>query len=142
MKKTYLNATEEAGKAFYQRDIPGQVVMLNLLRFRKTADYHSASNLSPSSPISGEEAYQRYMDEALPLLKKIGSDILFFGQGGYFLFGPETERWDKVLLVRHQSVKMFMGLAGDAVYQQIAGHRTAALQDSRLLPIEEDNSWF
>ena len=61
--------------------------MLNLLRFRSFADYSEAPNLAASSPISGEEAYQLYIDFTFPLLKKSGGEILFFGKRGTFLIG-------------------------------------------------------
>ena len=35
----YFEPTQEAGAALFRRQINGAVVMLNLLRFRDTADY-------------------------------------------------------------------------------------------------------
>src|SRR5579862_8309152 len=95
----YLDETEEAGRAFFRRGIPGSVVMLNLLRFRAQADYSATPNLAPPAPIDGATAYKRYIEHTLPLLRKSGGDVIFFGRGGPFLIGPSTERWDAVLLV-------------------------------------------
>lgn len=53
----------------------------------------------------------------------------------HFLIGPSDELWDKVLLVEHESVARFMAFAQDEAYLKYAGHRTASLDDSRLLPI-------
>ena len=133
----YLEATQEAGKAFYQRQIAGPVVMLNLLKFREIADYSNFPNLNPGNTISGQEAYQLYIKHTLPFLHKIGSTILFSGKGGPFLIGPETERWDSVILVRHPSAQQFLEFARNEDYLKGTGHRIAALEDSRLLPIEE-----
>ncbi|MGY4228119.1 hypothetical protein ACVMIH_005480 [Bradyrhizobium sp. USDA 4503] len=74
----YLEPTWNAGRDFAQREIAGELVMLNLLRFRVIADYSQSPELAPPQPITGAEAY----------------------------------------------------LAG-------IGHRTAALADSRLLPLVE-----
>lgn len=137
MPRPYIDATQEAGKAFYQRQIPGPIVLLNLLRFREVADYSHHPGLAPPQPISGREAYQLYMTEVLPLLKQAGSEVLFSGRGGNLLIGPPEAVWDLVLLVQHQSVKKFLEFAADQAYLRIAGHRTAALEDSRLLPIKE-----
>lgn len=137
MSDTYLHATQEAGKAFYQRGISGEVVMLNLLKFKTIADYSQHPELAASEAISGTAAYERYMKCTLPLLEKAGSEVLFYGKGGAFLIGPENQQWDAVLLVKHQSVARFMAFAQDPEYLKTAGHRTAALADSRLLPIEE-----
>ena len=59
---TYLEPTAEAGRAFFTRGLTGAVVMLNLLRFRAVADYSATPDLAPSSPITGEEAYRRYIE--------------------------------------------------------------------------------
>lgn len=109
--------------------------MLNLLRFRAVADYSATPELAPHSPISGAEAYDRYIAHALPYLKQSGGDVLLLGEGGSFLIGPEHERWDRVLLVRQRDVASFMAFAQNGPYLAGLGHRTAAVQDSRLLPI-------
>jgi hypothetical protein len=133
--QTYLDPTQEQGRAFFTRSIAGSVVMLNLLRFRTTADYSAAPALMPGTPISGEEAYRRYMDHTLPFLKASGGEVLFYGRGGDFLIGPATERWDAAMLVRQSSVASFLAFASNREYLAGIAHRTAALEDSRLLPL-------
>lgn len=134
--KNYLEATQAAGMAFYQRQIHGPVVMLNLLRYRESADYSSYPSLAPTQAISGEDAYRSYMEHTLPFLDEMGSEVIFFGKGGPWLIGPAAEYWDAVLLVRHPSANEFLSFAQNEAYLQGAGHRIAALLDSRLLPIE------
>jgi uncharacterized protein (DUF1330 family) len=133
----YLEPTQESGKAFVTRRIAGNVVMLNLLRFRKTADYSATPGLAPPTPISGADAFQRYIDHALPYLRESGGEVLFLGEGGRFLIGPQSERWDRVMLIRQQSVESFLAFASHEAYLAGIGHRTAALEDSRLLPLAE-----
>lgn len=137
MTKQYIDVTQESGKAFVMRGIEGDIVMLNLLRFREIADYSANPELAPDNLISGREAYQLYMAHTTPFLQAYGSELLFVGDGSNFLIGPMDEVWDMVLLVRHQSVQKFMAFAADEAYLASAGHRTAALQDSRLLPFSE-----
>lgn len=137
MSKTYLDVTQEQGIAFYRRGIKGEVVMLNLLKFKEKADYSNLPEIDPGKELTGREAYQLYIDLTLPFLKEAGSEVIFMGKGGPFLIGPEDAEWDEVLLVKHQSVAKFMEFAQNAPYLKIAGHRTAALEDSRLLPIAE-----
>ena len=134
---TYLDATEESAKALFSRGIKGPVVMLNLLRFRPVADYSASPALAPPEPITGEAAYRRYMEHTLPFLRKSGGDVLFHGTGGRFFIGPSEERWDAVLLVRQASLEAFLAFASDREYLAGIGHRTAALEDSRLLPLVE-----
>ncbi len=49
-RSTYLEPTQEAGRAFFTRNISGSIVMLNLLRFRSVADYSATPNLAPAAP--------------------------------------------------------------------------------------------
>lgn len=135
--KSYIEPTEESGRAFFLRGIVGKVVMLNLLRYRDTADYSGAPELAPAEPISGEEAYRLYMQHTAPHLERSGGRVIFFGKGGGFLIGPQSERWDAVMLVEQSSSAAFMEFASNTEYLAGIGHRTAALEDSRLLPIEE-----
>ncbi|MFZ0008696.1 MAG: hypothetical protein WAK94_10690 [Steroidobacteraceae bacterium] len=133
----YLEPTQDSGRAFMMRKIIGEVVMLNLLRFRDIADYSATPQLAPALPISGAEAFQRYIDHTLPFLRESGGDLLFLGQGGDLLIGPQNERWDLVMLIRQQSVESFLAFASHRPYLAGIGHRTAALEDSRLLPLTE-----
>ena len=137
MNEKYLMPTQEAGRAFIMRQIQGSIVMLNLLRFHDTADYSDSPELMPKQPISGRQAYQLYIEHTLPFLAKSGGEILFMGEGGDFLIGPTAERWDLVLLVKQNSVNSFLAFESDREYMKGIGHRTAALSDSRLLPIIE-----
>lgn len=132
--ESYIDATPESGKAFLDLNIKGAVTMLNLLKFREKADYSQAKHLAPSSSISGKEAYQIYINHVKPLLLKVGAEIIYFGKGGRFVIGPKDEVWDAVIMIKHQSVEKFMAFARDEDYVKIAGHRGAALADSRLLP--------
>ena len=80
--------------------------MLNLLRLRAVADYSATPELAPESPVSGRAAFDLYIAHTLPLLRERGGDLLFLGDGGTFLVGPEEERWDLAMLVRQQSVEV------------------------------------
>ncbi|QEN87410.1 DUF1330 domain-containing protein [Labrys sp. KNU-23] len=133
----FLSPTQEAGRAFVMRGLAGPVIMLNLLRFHEVADYSAFPDLAPSTPISGEEAFRRYVVHTLPFLSRSGGELLFLGAGGAFLIGPGTERWDQVMLVRQASVQSFLAFADDQAYLAGLGHRTAALADSRLLPLTQ-----
>ncbi len=135
-KKKYLEPTQELGRAFVMRNIQGSFVMLNLLKFRAIADYTETPNLASKTEISGEAAYQLYIDFTLPFLEKSGGEILYYGKGGHFLIGPNDEKWDAVLLIKQASVADFMAFANNEAYLEGIGHRTAALSDSRLLPLE------
>lgn len=137
MTTRYLEPTMEAGRALMMRGIKGPVVMLNLLRFRAVADYSAAPTLEPPAPISGAEAFQRYIDHTLPHLSASGGELIFLGAGGPWFIGPNAERWDMVMLVRQSSLESFMAFAANEAYLEGIGHRTAAIENSRLLPLVE-----
>lgn len=130
----FLDVTDRAGRDFMMRGISGPVVMLNLLRFRPVADYSAAPDLAPIEPISGRDAFLRYIEHTLPFLKASGGSVEYLGDGGPWLIGPADERWDAAMLIRQSSVEAFIAWNSDAAYLAGIGHRTAALEDSRLLP--------
>ncbi|WP_109127508.1 DUF1330 domain-containing protein [Dyella sp. C11] len=136
----YLEPTQASGRAFVMRQMAGSVLMLNLLRFREVADYAATPELAPASPISGEAAFQRYIEHTLPYLHESGGRIEFLGKGGEFLIGPPGEHWDMAMLIRQHSVHAFLAFASHAPYLAGLGHRTAAVIDSRLLPLSDVTS--
>ncbi|MEL6343425.1 MAG: DUF1330 domain-containing protein, partial [Myxococcota bacterium] len=125
----------ESVRHLLSKQLDGPVVMLNLLRFRAQADYQATPNLAPEEPITGRVAYKLYMVHTAPFLAEAGGRVLWAGDGGAPIIGPMDERWDRVLLVEHQSVQAFLSFAQNDAYLAGVGHRTAALADSRLLPL-------
>ena len=65
--------------------------------------------------------------------------MLLLGNGGKFFIGPDDEQWDVVMLVKQSSVETSFSFASNAAYMAGIGHRTAAVLDARLLPIEACN---
>lgn len=133
--RTYLEPSWEAGRDLVRRGLSGEVVMLNLLRLRPVADYTATRELAPETPISGAEAFDRYVAHTRPHLEASGGSLLFLAEGGPLVIGPETERWDRVMLVRQKSVQDFIAFASNPDYLAGIGHRMAAVEDSRLLPL-------
>lgn len=133
----YLDPTDESVRRLLERGIEGPVMMLNLLRFREQADYSAFPELAPPEPISGSEAYDMYVRHTTPFLTAGGGSVEFFGTGGHNFVGPDDERWDVVMMIRQASVSDFFAFVTNEQYLAGIGHRAAALEDSRLLPIVE-----
>ncbi len=133
----HLEPTTEVGRALMMRGLKGPIVMLNLLRFREGADYSATPALAPPAPISGAQAFQRYIDHTLPHLAASGGELKFLGAGGSWFIGPDAERWDMAMMVRQHSLDAFMAFPANQAYLAGMGHRTAAIEDSRLLPLVE-----
>jgi uncharacterized protein (DUF1330 family) len=132
----FISPTPESIAALMARNVDGPVSMLNLIRFREVADYSDYPDLAPEEPISGQQAYAIYSSHTLPLLAEAGGEVFFVGTAGPLLIGPEDAQWDRVLLLQYPYLAAFLSMAQSPGYAAGAGHRTAALEDSRLLPIQ------
>jgi uncharacterized protein (DUF1330 family) len=106
------------------------VVMVNLLRYRAWADYASGAE---KGQITGRQAYERYTQLTLPFLRKVGGRPLWRADGRACPIAPKGEHWDEVILVRYPSRAAFGRMVSDPDYQSGTIHRTAALEDSRLI---------
>lgn len=131
----HIEPTSEQVHELQGRDIEGPVQMLNLLRLRDVADYSRSPELAPDEPISGAEAYAEYSRHTLPRLAAAGAEVVLLGRGGAPLVGPPDERWDVVVVVRYPDVASFLAMTSAEGYLATVGHRTAALEDSRLFPL-------
>ncbi len=110
----------------------GAINMINLLRFRTKADY-PADHACARENLSGEAAYQRYMAGTTPHIGKVGARVVWAGSPSLVVIGPSEERWDMAFIVEYPSVAAMLSMLGDADYLQVAIHRTAAVEDSRLI---------
>lgn len=131
----FLYPTQEAGRRFVMSGRTGPVLMLNLIRLRTVADYSADPHLAPPEPMSGREAYDRYIAHTLPFLKASGGSLEMLAVGGDWLVGPPEERWDIAMLVRQKDMATFLAFEQNEAYLAGIGHRTAAAEDTRLLPL-------
>jgi uncharacterized protein (DUF1330 family) len=115
------------------------ITMLNLLRYRDRADYarHPAE-----PPCSGREAYGRYAAGALPCIAAAGGRVVFMGAASDSVIGPTDETWDDVLLVEYPSGHALLDMIASPAYRAIVHHRSAALEDSRLIPLRAGSASF
>lgn len=131
----YINPTDAAAIALFSKGIEGEIVMLNMIKFKDVADYSEHPELAPEKQVSGEQAYQTYMQHTQPFLAESGGEVIFMGTAAEYFIGPEDQSWDLVFLVKQKSLQHFMAFATNEDYLAGIGHRTAAVADSRLLPI-------
>ena len=108
------------------------VVMLNLLRFHDQAAY---AGTDQAEPCSGREAYKRYSQTSLQTIAAVGGRVIFGGKAHEALIGPQEERWHQAFLVQYPSPAAFRAMMAMPQYQACVHHRTAALADSRLIPL-------
>ncbi len=118
--------------AEYPADKP--VIMLNLLRFRERAIYPPQHTVEPCT---GFEAFMRYSAGVTPLIGAIGGESVWQGRQAAMVIGPQDKDWHLVALVRYPSARAFAGMVQSDEYQAISFHRSAALEDSRLIAMQE-----
>lgn len=102
------------------------VVMLNLLRFKPTAD-------APDAGLSGEEAYGRYKDAMVPFVEAHGGRVVWTGRVDSQVIGDGAEGFHMIALVEYPSRQAFVAIATDPHVQAIGVHRTAGLEGQWLL---------
>lgn len=126
-----IDPTPQSLKALARKvppDVP--VVMLNLLRFREQAQY-APERQQPAR--SGREAYAVYAKLIQPHLQRVGGKLVWQGQARHAAIAPDGEDWDEVLLVEYPSKDAFLAMVTSPDYQAITFHRSAALDDARLV---------
>ena len=127
----------EAALAELERQVPQgvPVTMLNLLRFRDTADYGPNDTLAPCS---GRAAYyERYAPAVTPMVMALGGRVVWAGSVLGHPVCPNDERWDDMLVVEYPDIESILGMFRSPDYQAQVMHRTAALADSRLIATRE-----
>ncbi len=127
--------TEEQFNRFMAHEPDGPIIMLNLLRFHEVAAYEKNSD-EPER--SGQDAYAVYSITAQKKVESVGGTIEVATPAFGTMIGPDDEEWDVMALVRYPNRKAFMTMTLDPEYLAAVHHRTAALADSRLIPL---NPW-
>lgn len=108
------------------------VAMLNLLRFRDVALYDNED----LPPCGGREAfYKRYAAVATEMLAARGGKLIWVGHAAGHTVCPPDERWDDILIAEYPDTATVAAMFSDPAYQAVVKHRTAALMDSRLIPM-------
>ncbi|MEL7003287.1 MAG: DUF1330 domain-containing protein [Bacteroidota bacterium] len=121
--KAHLSVNEDQIKAFAALPDNEPVIMLNLVKYKDIVE---------ETGLTGEQAYQQYMEKASPFFIKANAEILFFGRPISMLIGPvHEEMWDDVLVVKYNKPMDFLAMVQAEGYP--AHLRAQALKDSRLI---------
>ena len=106
--------------------LDGEVVMLNLLRFKARADSDGGG--------SGEESYAPYAELAIQKVTERGGRVLWTGRPDSVVIGDaDDDRWDAVALVSYPNRKAFIDMVNDPDYQRGHGDREGGLDRMALL---------
>jgi len=124
--------TKEQLSAFAQHSPDGPVQMLNLLRFRAQAEYPEGSE---HSACSGAQAYARYGEKMLALLKQAGGTVEVLAECHAPVIGESGDRFDHMVIVRYPNRQTFLQMVDSDAYKKVVVHRTAAVEHSLLIPM-------
>ena len=123
----YVDPTKETFAAFRADDRPGPIQMLNLVRLRERAAYPDGREAT------GAEAYAAYGRDSGPVFARLGGSIIWRGRFELMLIGPPDERWDLAFIAEYPSAAAFLEMVTDQGYREHVKHRTAGVEDSRLI---------
>lgn len=106
-------------KALSNLDPMAPVVMINLLKFNGDG---------------GVDSYLRYTRKVQPHLDRVGGVVRYCGHNPHNVIGDgERPWWDAILIVEYPSSRAFSDMVTDPGYQQVHGHRAAALTRGDLV---------
>ena len=126
----YIKPGREQIMRLAESDHGGPVVMLNLLKFAKTA--------GDAGGKTGAESYETYGEKMREIMAERGIQLLWRGRVDSVVIGDDdADGWDMVLLVQYPSRKVFLEMGASQEYSRVGEHRTAALVDSRLIACTE-----
>jgi len=127
----YINPTSDGFRQFRENKRGGKIHMLNLVKLRAKAEYDDGR------AATGAEAYRTYGQQSGPIFRRLGGQIIWSGRPENLLIGPEQdEEWDIAFIAEYPSMDAFTDMMRDPDYQAVTYHRTAAVENSRLLRLE------
>lgn len=116
-------------KTLKERAPDGPLFMLNLLKFKESAEYAD----DRSTELTGAEAYRLYHDAVGKIITGFGGRMVWDGVPNVLAIGDGEIEWDQVLIVEHPSFEHFHRMTASAEYQAIHVHREAGLAHQLLI---------
>lgn len=107
-------------REYLDSDLDGEVVMVNLLKFKTAAG---------SGDGSGSDAYRRYGDAVVAMIEKQGAKVMWMGRARHVFIGdPVSDQWDAVALVSYPSRQTFVEMVSTPAYGEAHAHREDGLE--------------
>lgn len=127
-----LEPSPERMESFFGAEENGPFIMVNLLKFRDTAEYQDGSD----AELSGRDAYLRYGMAVVACLQMVGAKPLTSGMVTDLMLGEVEELWDMVALAQYPSLAAFRNMVESPEYQAIKHHRDAGLKGQLNIQIK------
>ena len=123
--------TPEQWRRILERNPETGFSLVNLFKFRETADYGDTSE--PET--SGSEAFQRYANVSVPSMHKAGGEFLAVAPFAGSLLGPDHD-WDLIAIGKYPNLAAFEALYTNPEYIEAFRHRTAAVARQEVMAME------
>jgi uncharacterized protein (DUF1330 family) len=129
-----VTPTTEQIKGFFESGADGAIYMLNLLKFKKKAEYADGRK----TELTGAEAFALYGAEVSKILLNLGGGGMFNAKVERLMLGEVEELWDTVAIAMYPSRQAMIDMMQSKEYQAIHHHRDAGLAGQ--LNIETTNA--
>ena len=131
--------TEEQMKGFLEPGREGPIYMLNLLKFKESAEYADGRE----TDLSGAEAYAIYGQEVIQHLQKVGGAPMFSAGVERLMLGEVEELWDAAAIAMYPSRKAMLEMISSPEYLASALHREAGLAGQLNIElVEPSGAWL
>jgi len=121
-------------KGFFEPGAEGPIYMLNLLKFKKKAEYEDGRE----TDLSGAEAYALYGAAVSKILINLGGGGMFNAKVERLMLGEVEQLWDTVAIAMYPNRQAMIEMMQSEEYQAIHHHRDAGLAGQ--LNIETTNA--
>ena len=101
----------------------GPIYMVNLLRFKDTAEYEDGRD----TDLTGREAYNLYGQAVSQIIQDYDGEIMFVGDVTFLSLGQVEDLWDEVAIAKYPNRGALLAMSSSAEWQAAAVHRTAGL---------------
>ena len=133
--KNHTRPHQTQMEGFFEGDTKTPIAMLNLLKFKKKAEYEDGRE----TDLTGKEAYSIYGQEVTKHLAKIGGKLVFGGKISRLMIGEVEDLWDSVAIAKYPSRRAMLEMLKDPDYQKSEAHRAAGLEGQLNIEIKEGN---
>jgi len=117
----------------------GPIYMLNLLKYRDTAEYADGRE----SKLTGRQAYAIYTQGVTELLKEFGGSLTLKASVERLTIGEVEELWDDVAIAMYPSRAAMLQMMQSEKMQDIGQHRAAGLEGQLNIEcVDASGSWF
>lgn len=107
----------------------GPVWMVNLMRYRRVADYSDGAPVE-GAPVSGREADDRYLPTES--LAGVGAQIVFGAEVETQLLG-DAPQWDRVGVVKYPTRRSFIEMQSRPDFQRQHVHKDAGMEQTIVM---------